>query len=127
MRHWDPDCWLAGETYYAISGGRLPHLMKSSDLRDWEYVGNCCMTTCHVGRAARRRYLLPQHVPYRRSMDVALLEPWIGSRYYLGHFQDERFLPDSHGRMNWMCAFQGGDEDADLFAPESLQTPDDGA
>jgi sucrose-6-phosphate hydrolase SacC (GH32 family) len=52
------------------------------------------------------------------------LSHWIGSRYYLGRFEDGRFLPDVHGRLNWMCAFQGGDEDADLFAPESLLTPD---
>ncbi len=36
---WDPDCWLVGDTYYAISGGRPPLLMKSSDLKDWEYLG----------------------------------------------------------------------------------------
>jgi sucrose-6-phosphate hydrolase SacC (GH32 family) len=52
------------------------------------------------------------------------LSHWIGSRYYLGRFQDEKFLPQSHGRMNWMCAFKGGDEDADVFAPESLLTAD---
>jgi len=39
MRHWDPDCWLHGETSYAVSGGRDPHLMKSSDLKRWEYLG----------------------------------------------------------------------------------------
>ena len=52
------------------------------------------------------------------------LSHWIGSRYYLGRFQDERFLPEAHGRMNWMCAFNQGHEDADVFAPESLLTPD---
>ncbi len=31
MNHWDPDCWLNGGTYYALSGGGNPSLMKSSD------------------------------------------------------------------------------------------------
>ena len=39
MRHWDPDCWLDGKTYYAVSGGRDPHWMKSSDLKSWEHLG----------------------------------------------------------------------------------------
>ena len=40
MRHWDPDCWLNGDTYYAVSGGRDPHLMKSTDLKNWSYLGH---------------------------------------------------------------------------------------
>lgn len=39
MRHWDPDCSLDSKTYYAISGGQDPHLMKSTDWREWEYIG----------------------------------------------------------------------------------------
>ena len=39
INQWDPDCWLNGDTYYAISGGGPPHLMKSADLKSWEYLG----------------------------------------------------------------------------------------
>ena len=39
MRHWDPDCWLNGETYYALSGGKNPQLMKSPDLKTWTCLG----------------------------------------------------------------------------------------
>ena len=31
IRYWDPDLWLRGDTYYAISGGGPPLLMKSGD------------------------------------------------------------------------------------------------
>ena len=34
-----PDCWLNGDTYYAISGGGNPSLMKSSDLKNWTIPG----------------------------------------------------------------------------------------
>ena len=34
--HWDPDCFLIGDTYYAISGGQNPPLMKSKDLKNWK-------------------------------------------------------------------------------------------
>ena len=40
MRHWDPDCFLIGDTYYAISGGPNPPLIKSQDLKNWTHVGD---------------------------------------------------------------------------------------
>jgi sucrose-6-phosphate hydrolase SacC (GH32 family) len=39
-----------------------------------------------------------------------------GCRYYLGEWKNEIFTPRLHARMNW-C-------DQDVFAPESLLTPD---
>lgn len=36
MRRWDPDCWLNGDTYYALSGGKNANLMKSSGLKNWK-------------------------------------------------------------------------------------------
>ncbi|MDP7396047.1 MAG: glycoside hydrolase family 32 protein, partial [Lentisphaeria bacterium] len=40
MLHWDPDCFLIGDTYYAVSGGQNPPLIKSDDLRSWTLVGD---------------------------------------------------------------------------------------
>ncbi|MFN0125569.1 MAG: glycoside hydrolase family 32 protein [Verrucomicrobiales bacterium] len=125
MRHWDPDCWLDGETYYAVSGGKDPHWMKSSDLKSWEYLGRLLhdqLPTLDVPRD--EDISCPNMFRIGDKWMLLCLSHWIGSRYYLGRFQDEKFLPESHGRMNWMCAFQGGDEDADVYAPESLLTPD---
>ena len=34
INHWDPDCFIIGDTYYAISGGENNPLMKSKDLSD---------------------------------------------------------------------------------------------
>ncbi len=36
----------------------------------------------------------------------------LGCQYYLGHYEGERFLPETHGRMTWI--------DNAFFAPESL-------
>jgi len=49
-----------------------------------------------------------------------------GCRYYLGDWKNEQFMPEFHARMNWSLA-QGtkeGDHSGDVFAPESLLTPD---
>ena len=40
MNHWDPDCFLIGDIYYAISGGRNPPLIKSRDLKNMVVVLN---------------------------------------------------------------------------------------
>jgi beta-fructofuranosidase len=117
IRMWDPDCWLDGDTYYAIGGGSPAHLMKSSDLKDWKYLG----------------LLIHDDMPdigVRKDEDVSCanmfrigdkwmllcLSHFIGCRYYIGDFKDEKFLPESHGLMNW--------HERNFFAPESLLTPD---
>lgn len=125
MRHWDPDCWLDGDTYYAVSGGQDPHWMKSPDLKNWEHLGRLLHDTIPALDVPRDEDIsCPNMFRIGDKWMLLCLSHWIGSRYYLGRFQDEKFLPESHGRMNWMCAFKGGDEDADVFAPESLLTPD---
>jgi len=44
IANWDPDAWLDGDTYYALSGGtpgsgKPPTLFKSTDLKNWDYLG----------------------------------------------------------------------------------------
>ena len=40
MQHWDPDRFVIDNTYYAISGGPKPPLIKSDDLVNWTVVGD---------------------------------------------------------------------------------------
>ncbi len=125
---WDPDCFLIGETYYALSGGRVPALMKSADLKQWTYVGDFM---------ARE---LPE-VVLGEDISCAnffrLGDQWmllcishpLGCRYYLGDWDaaTEQFVPRRHGRMNWRREDQGPYglfHCTDFFAPESVLTPD---
>ncbi len=117
-RQWDPDCWLNGDTYYGISGGNPPHLMKSPDLKEWRHLG----LLLHED--------MPTTLGVKKEEDVScanmfkLGDKWmllcishgLGCRYYLGDFKDEKYLPDFHAMMNW----QGWD----FFAPESVLTKD---
>ena len=118
IRHWDPDCWLMGDTYYAIAGGSNPSLMKSDDLKQWLYLGELfhpdfpadlgvdkgddtsCANTFRIGD----KWML------------VCISHGLGARYYLGDFKDGKFLPDHHALLNWARW--------DFFAPESLLTPD---
>ena len=118
IRQWDPDCWLSGDTYYAISGGGPPHLMKSSDLKSWEYIG----LLLHAD--------MPKNLGVKKEEDISCANmfkignKWmllcishrLGCRYYLGDFKDEKYLPEFHAMMNW--------REWETFAPESVLTPD---
>jgi sucrose-6-phosphate hydrolase SacC (GH32 family) len=118
VRQWDPDCWLNGDTYYGISGGSPPHLMKSPDLKTWVHLG----LLLHPD--------MPTTLGVKKNEDVSCAnmfkigDKWmllcishgLGCRYYLGDFKDEKYLPEFHAMMNWQAW--------NFFAPESLLTPD---
>jgi len=129
IRHWDPDCFLIGDTYYAISGGENPPLLKSKDLKTWTHVGDFL------------RHDMPD-VAYGEDISCPnffrLGDKWmllcishpLGCRYYLGTWdaRTEQFVPEKHGRMNWrrdeQSLFGPPPWRVDFFAPESLLTPD---
>jgi len=118
MRHWDPDCWRNGDTFYALSGGGNPQLLKSKDLKKWKYLGD----VLHKD--------FPTNLGVKKGEDIScanmfkLGDKWmllcishrLGCRYYLGDFKDEKYLPNFHAMMNWTGW--------NFFAPESLLTKD---
>jgi len=117
IRMWDPDCWLNGDTYYAISGGRPPHLMKSSDLETWVYLGLLLHDAMpDVGVDRNEDISCANMFKIGNKWMLLCISHDMGCRYYLGEFKDEKYLPESHAMMNW--------KDWDFFAPESLLTPD---
>jgi sucrose-6-phosphate hydrolase SacC (GH32 family) len=126
MRHWDPDCWLNGDTYYAMSGGSNPPLMKSKDLQKWEYIGELfhkdfpanlgvdkgedisCGNMFKIGD--------PEDKSWAGKWMLLCISHGLGARYYLGDFKDEKYLPTHHALMSW-----NGNS---YFAPESVLTKD---
>jgi len=127
IAHWDPDCWLEGDTYYAIFGGtpgsgKPPTLMKSTDLLHWDYVG-LFMGTEMPDVQADEDVSCPNFFKIGDKYMLLCISHNLGCRYYLGEWENEQFKPDFHARMNWG---QKGEDLAllDFFAPESLLTPD---
>ena len=127
MQHWDPDCFLIGDSYYAISGGRQQPLMKSHDLVDWTYVGDFLShepDEAVIGEDIS----CPNFFPLGDKWMLLCISHPLGCRYYLGDWDAEReqFVPERHGRMNWRRPDQSIYDTVyrDFFAPESLLTPD---
>jgi sucrose-6-phosphate hydrolase SacC (GH32 family) len=124
---WDPDCFLVGDTYYAISGGRQQPLLKSTDLKSWTYVGDFLAREL-PDVVHGEDISCPNFFPLEgRWMLLCISHPF-GCRYYLGDWDPrrEQFVPTSHGRMNWPRPDQSIYDTVyrDFFAPESVLTPD---
>jgi beta-fructofuranosidase len=120
MRHWDPDCWLMNDTYYALSGGSNPQLMKSSDLKQWLYLGDLL----HPDFPATLGVQKGEDISCANMFKIGNPSKWmllcishgLGARYYLGDFKDEKYLPEHHALLNWARW--------DFFAPETFLAQD---
>ena len=128
FRHWDPDCFLIGDTYYAYFGAPNPPLFKSKDLRNWTYVGDFLkhnMPDVAIGEDIS----CGNFFPIGNKWMLLCISHSVGCRYYLGDWdtKSEQFIPQTHGRMNWrredQPVFKHMRRD-DFFAPESVLTPD---
>ncbi len=137
ISHWDPEIWLEGNTHYALFGnhpfqiGREATVMKSADLKTWEYVGP--FLTKEMPDVSRTTEI-------KTNEDIScpnffkLGDKWMllcishikGCRYYVGDWKDGKFTPESHARMNWSLSdgMKEGGHGGEFFAPESLLTPD---
>ena len=122
MPYFDPDLWINNGIYYGLNGRNRRSsavMMKSENLKDWDYLGELLHPDFDE-----------EKLGVGRDEDIScanmfkLGEKWVllcishklGCRYFIGDFQDEQFLPEQHGLMNWSAW--------DLMAPESLLTPD---
>ncbi len=117
-RVWDPYLWLEGGTYYCLLGGNtLPngedtlYLCKSKDLVRWEML--------HPFYEAEPSWTVPgedcscpDFFPLGDKHVLLCISHKVGGRCYIGRYENERFYPERHVRMNW----PGGN----FFAPESL-------
>lgn len=129
IKHWDPDCFLIGDTYYAISGGEKVPLLKSKDLKTWTHVGDFLRHDL-PDVAYGEDISCPNFFPLGNKWMLLCISHPLGCRYYLGDWdaKGEQFVPQTHGRMNWrrenQSLFGRRSWRVDFFAPESLLTPD---
>ena len=124
---YDPDGLLIGDTYYAYSAEEGLPLCRSTDLTNWSYVGPLMqrdLPEVALGEDLSCANLFPLGDRWM----LLCISHSIGCRYYIGDWdaEAERFVPESHGRMNWRRRGQSLTDPGyrDFFAPESVLTPD---
>ena len=105
----DVTAWQQGERCYALTGTRDPtgggdtqSLFRSRDLREWEFV--------HRFYESERRWTDSKDDCSCPDF-FELGSTWMllhfchqqpsGSRYYLGRYENDRFLPEAFDRINW--------------------------
>ncbi|MDF1514843.1 MAG: glycoside hydrolase family 32 protein [Anaerolineae bacterium] len=115
----DPHIWFDGTQYFAILGGNVKpgdlydtaYLFKSQDLVHWEYLSPF-YTPHPEWTEPVEDCACPDFFQIGDRHMLLCISHSHGTRYYLGHLENERFIPEEHHRMNW----PGGS----CFAPESL-------
>ena len=116
----DPSGWKEGDTYYALVGnknfrpgyeGDCTSLFKSRDLAHWQYVGpfyrsqrrwtaeeEDCACSDFFPFGDRHMLLMHTHRPYGKC------------QYYIGRYEDERFVPERNGQLSWLGSMLAGPE-----------------
>ena len=112
-RAFDPCAWKVGDTWYALSGGRMEgkgdtaFLFQSPDLVEWEYMG------LFYGPGTESDCAVPDFFPLGNKHMLLFASHARGVQYYLGTYSGRKFQPEQHARMN----FGGmGVESGDLCA-----------
>ena len=122
MPYFDPDLWINNGTYYALnarSKNESPVMMKSDNLKDWDYIGELLHPDFDeekLGVGRDEDISCPNMFRLGNKWVLLCISHKLGCRYFIGDFKDEQFLPEQHGKMSWAGA--------EFFAPESLLTPD---
>jgi sucrose-6-phosphate hydrolase SacC (GH32 family) len=124
--NWDPDIWEIDNTYYSLSGGKDPKLMKSFDLKNWTYLGKLLHDKFpeDLGVAREEDISCANIFKIGNKWMLLCISHRIGCRYYLGDFINGKFLPDDHHMMNWKNTDWEDFSELVYFAPESMLSED---
>jgi beta-fructofuranosidase len=126
FRQWDPDCFLVGDTYYAISGGVNPPLFKSADLINWVYVDDFIKHDLS-GVVIGEDISCANFFPIGGKWMLLCISHPLGAQYYVGDWDAaaEQFVPQTHGRLTGAPRTKlAGNPIRDVFAPETILTKD---
>ncbi|MEI6518849.1 MAG: glycoside hydrolase family 32 protein [bacterium] len=113
---WDPHGWVENGTYYAVFGGNPStctpaSLFKAQEIDKWQYVGPFLAHDMPEIESFED-ISCPDFFELDNKHVLVCISHSCGARYYVGKWENEKFYPEYHQRMN----YPGGS----CFAPESL-------
>jgi len=118
---WDTCGWVEGDFHYSLSGnlpgappktdGDIAYLFRSRDMVHWEYL-HPFYTSDRRWTGAEEDCSCPDFFPLGNKHVLMFISHSRGTQYYIGRYENEKFYPERHGRMNW----PGGS----CFAQETL-------
>ena len=104
-RPFDPCAWQEDNTWYSLSGGKLEgvgdtaFLCQSKDLVNWEYMHPFYIN--ELDKAPESDCAVPDFFPLGTRYMLLFASHERGVQYYLGVYENHRFYPEHHGRMNF--------------------------
>jgi len=122
----DPCAWRQGDTWYALSGSRVrdggdtAHLFRSGDLVNWEFIlfrsgdlvhWEFVQPFCKSDRRwteVGEDCVVPDFFPLGGKHMLLFCSHLLGTQYYLGRYEGERFFPETYARMSWPGGHLGG-------------------
>ncbi|WP_127580337.1 glycoside hydrolase family 32 protein [Paenibacillus koleovorans] len=118
----DPFAWKEGDTYYMLMGnknerpgyeGDSTSLLKSKDLRQWEYIGPFYKSdrkwTQEVEDCACADFF-----PFgdKHMLLMHTHHPFFKCQYYIGKYENEQFYPEVNGQLSY--------PGSGVYGPETL-------
>ena len=106
MPYFDPDIWLMDGVYYGLNGissSKPPVIMKSDDLKGWEYIGELLHEDYNVemlGVPRGEDISCPNIFKIGDKWMLLCISHRLGCRYFLGDFKDEKYLPEFHAEVH---------------------------
>jgi beta-fructofuranosidase len=109
----DPCAWASGGRWYALRGGRDYErgdgawLYRSDDLVHWQSLGSFYDSErrwTHIDEDCS----VPDFFPLADRHVLLFGSHLLGSQYYVGRLEGERFVPERHHRLSWPGAINAG-------------------
>ncbi len=102
--------WVEGDYHYCLSGniidslpkveGDVAWLFRSRDLVGWEFRGPFYQSD-RRWTGPEEDCSCPDFFPLGDKHVLMFISHYRGTQYYIGRYENERFYPERHGRMNW--------------------------
>ena len=104
-RAFDPCAWRVGDIWYSLAGGRLDEtgdtafLFQSTDMIHWQYMHPFYETL--EAKEPESDCAVPDFFPLGDKHMLLFASHERGVQYYLGSYDNHKFNPEHHGRMNF--------------------------
>ena len=104
-RPFDPCIWKEGDTFYSLAGGSIKDigdtafLFRSRDAINWQYMHP--LYVAELNDEPESDCAVPDFFPLGDRHVLLFASHQRGAQYYIGTYENHRFHPERHGRMNF--------------------------
>ena len=112
-RVYDPCAWEHNGSWYALcgssdpEGGDTAYLFRSTDMVQWAYL-HPFYKSSREWTEAEEDCAVPNFFPIGDRHMLLFCSHLVGTQYYLGRYENDKFYPETYARMSWYGGHLGG-------------------